>query len=77
MRYELQAKHPDAASKVKFYIGNVRNPQSVHDAMTGVDFVFHAAVDAGVKRVVCLFTDKAAYPINAMGTSKAMMEHVV
>ena len=77
MRHELQAKHPDAASKVKFYIGNVRNPQSVHDAMTGVDFVFHAAVDAGVKRVVCLFTDKAAYPINAMGTSKAMMEHVV
>ena len=107
MRHELQAKHPDAASKVKFYIGNVRNPQSVHDAMTGVDFVFHAAalkqvpsceffpmeavytnvegtnnvlhaaVDAGVKRVVCLSTDKAAYPINAMGTSKAMMEHVV
>lgn len=107
MRHELQAKHPDAAKKVKFYIGNVRNPQSVHDAMPGVDFVFHAAalkqvpsceffpmeavrtnvegtdnvlhaaVEAGVKRVVCLSTDKAAYPINAMGTSKAMMEHVV
>lgn len=107
MRHELQVLHPDAASKVKFYIGNVRNPQSVYDAMTGVDFVFHAAalkqvpsceffpmeavqtnvegtnnvlhaaVDAGVKRVVCLSTDKAAYPINAMGTSKAMMEHVV
>lgn len=107
MRHELQAKHTDAAKKVKFYIGNVRDPQSVHDAMPGVDFVFHAAalkqvpsceffpmeavrtnvegtdnvlhaaVEAGVKRVVCLSTDKAAYPINAMGTSKAMMEHVV
>lgn len=107
MRHELQAMHPENAAKVKFYIGNVRNPQSVHDAMTGVDFVFHAAalkqvpsceffpmeavqtnvegtnnvlhaaIEAGVKRVVCLSTDKAAYPINAMGTSKAMMEHVV
>lgn len=107
MRHELQAKHPDVAKKVKFYIGNVRDPQSVHDAMPGVDFVFHAAalkqvpsceffpmeavytnvegtnnvlhaaMEAGVKRVVCLSTDKAAYPINAMGTSKAMMEHVV
>ena len=107
MRHELQAQHPDAAKKVKFYIGNVRDPQSVHDAMPGVDFIFHAAalkqvpsceffpmeavytnvmgtnnvlhaaIEAGVKRVVCLSTDKAAYPINAMGTSKAMMEHVV
>lgn len=107
MRHELQAKHPDVAKKVKFYIGNVRNPQAVHDAMPGVDFIFHAAalkqvpsceffpmeavytnvegtnnvlhaaIEAGVKRVVCLSTDKAAYPINAMGTSKAMMEHVV
>ena len=107
MRHELQAQHPDVAKKVKFYIGNVRNPQSVHDAMTGVNFIFHAAalkqvpsceffpmeavytnvegtnnvlhaaIEAGVKRVVCLSTDKAAYPINAMGTSKAMMEHVV
>lgn len=107
MRHELQAKHPDVAKKVKFYIGNVRDPQSVHDAMPGVDFIFHAAalkqvpsceffpmeavytnvegtnnvlhaaIEAGVKRVVCLSTDKAAYPINAMGTSKAMMEHVV
>ena len=107
MRHDLQARHPDVAKKVKFYIGNVRNPQSVHDAMPGVDFVFHAAalkqvpsceffpmeavhtnvegtnnvlhaaIEAGVKRVVCLSTDKAAYPINAMGTSKAMMEHVV
>ena len=107
MRHELQTHHPDTESKVKFYIGDVRNPQSVHDAMPGVDFIFHAAalkqvpsceffpmeavqtnvegtnnvlhaaIEAGVKRVVCLSTDKAAYPINAMGTSKAMMEHIV
>lgn len=107
MRHELQALYPEQASKVKFYIGDVRNPQSVHDAMPGVDYIFHAAalkqvpsceffpmeavqtnvegtnnvlhaaIEAGVKRVVCLSTDKAAYPINAMGTSKAMMEHVV
>jgi UDP-N-acetylglucosamine 4,6-dehydratase len=107
MRHELQRNYPDFYGKVKFYIGNVRNQQSVHDAMSGVDYIFHAAalkqvpsceffpmeavrtnvegtdnvlhsaVEAGVKRVVCLSTDKAAYPINAMGTSKAMMEHVV
>ena len=93
--------------QVKFYIGDVRNPQSIRDAMPGVDYIFHAAalkqvpsceffpmqavqtniigtdnvlhaaIDAGVKRVVCLSTDKAAYPINAMGISKAMMEHVI
>ncbi len=107
MRHELQAKHPDHANKVKFYIGDVRNAQSIRDAMHGVDYVFHAAalkqvpsceffpmeavrtnvvgtdnmlhaaIDSGVKRVVCLSTDKAAYPINAMGISKAMMEHVI
>lgn len=107
MRHELQAKYPDHANKVKFYIGDVRNAQSIRDAMPGVDYIFHAAalkqvpsceffpmqavqtniigtdnmlhaaIDAGVKRVVCLSTDKAAYPINAMGISKAMMEHVV
>ena len=107
MRHELQAKHPDYASKVKFYIGDVRDPRSIADAMPGVDYIFHAAalkqvpsceffpmqavktnvegtdnmlhaaIDAGVKRVVCLSTDKAAYPINAMGISKAMMEHVI
>lgn len=107
MRHELQAKYPDHANKVKFYIGDVRDLRSIADAMPGVDFVFHAAalkqvpsceffpmqavktnvegtdnvlhaaIDAGVKRVVCLSTDKAAYPINAMGISKAMMEHVV
>lgn len=93
--------------KIKFYIGDVRNIDSVRDAVKGVDFIFHAAalkqvpsceffpmeavrtnvlgtdnvltaaVDAGVKNIVCLSTDKAAYPINAMGTSKAMMEKVI
>ena len=107
MRHELQAKYPEYANKVKFYIGDVRNIQSVKDAMVGVDYIFHAAalkqvpscefypmeavktnvigtdnvlhaaIEEGVKRVVCLSTDKAAYPINAMGTSKAMMEKVV
>ena len=107
MRHLLQAAYPDSAAKVKFYIGDVRDPQSIQDAMYGVDYVFHAAalkqvpsceffpmqavktnvegtdnmlhaaINAGVKRVVCLSTDKAAYPINAMGISKAMMEHVI
>ncbi len=107
MRHALQARHPEHAKKVKFYIGDVRDAQSVRDAMHGVDYIFHAAalkqvpsceffpmqavqtnvigtdnvlhaaIDAGVRRVVCLSTDKAAYPINAMGTSKAMMEHVI
>lgn len=107
MRHDLQAKHPEYAGKVKFYIGDVRNAQSIKDAMWGVDYVFHAAalkqvpsceffpmeavrtnvegtdnmlhaaIEVGVKRVVCLSTDKAAYPINAMGISKAMMEHVI
>ena len=107
MRHELQANHPQYAGKVKFYIGDVRSPQSIRDAMPGVNYIFHAAalkqvpsceffpmqavqtniigtdnvlhaaIDAGVERVVCLSTDKAAYPINAMGISKAMMEHVI
>lgn len=107
MRHALQAKHPDLADKVKFYIGDVRNMHSVEDAVQGVDYIFHAAalkqvpsceffpmeavrtnvegtdnvlhaaVAAGVERVVCLSTDKAAYPINAMGISKAMMEKVI
>ncbi len=92
--------------KLKFYIGDVRDPNSVKNAMYGVDYVFHAAalkqvpsceffpieavktnilgtenvlnaaVEAGVAKVICLSTDKAAYPINAMGISKAMMEKV-
>ena len=107
MRHELQAKYPEHAKKVKFYVGDVRDYTSVKDAMPGVDYIFHAAalkqvpsceffpmqavktnvegtdnvlhaaINAGVKRVVCLSTDKAAYPINAMGISKAMMEHVI
>ena len=107
MRHDLQARYPDYAGKVKFYIGDVRDPRAVSDAMPGVDYIWHAAalkqvpsceffpmqavktnvegtdnvlhaaIDAGVKRVVCLSTDKAAYPINAMGISKAMMERVI
>ena len=107
MRHQLQADNADTAKKVKFYIGDVRNIQSVKDAMHGVDYIFHAAalkqvpsceffpmeavrtniigtdnvltaaIEAGVKKVICLSTNKAAYPINAMGTSKAMMEKVI
>jgi UDP-N-acetylglucosamine 4,6-dehydratase len=107
MRHELQAQYPEYFNKVKFYIGDVRNVQSLRDAMPGVDYIFHAAalkevpsceffpmeavrtniegtdnmihaaIENGVKSVVCLSTDKAAYPINAMGITKAMMEHVV
>ncbi len=107
MRHEYQAKMPEAAGKIKFYIGDVRDLQSVKNAMHGVDYIFHAAalkqvpsceffpieavktnvlgtdnvltaaIEEGVKKVICLSTDKAAYPVNAMGTSKAMMEKVV
>ncbi len=107
MRHSLQVHSPEYASKVKFYIGDVRNIQSVQDAVYGVDYIFHAAalkqvpsceffpmeavrtniegtdnvlhaaIAAGVKRIVCLSTDKAAYPINAMGISKSMMEKVI
>ncbi len=107
MRHYLQAKDERLASKVKFFIGDVRSRSSIHDAVQGVDYIFHAAalkqvpsceffpmeavrtnvegtdnvlreaIAAGVSRVVCLSTDKAAYPINAMGISKAMMEKVI
>ena len=107
MRHEFQAKMPEVAEKIKFYIGDVRDLASVKNAMHGVDYIFHAAalkqvpsceffpmeavktniigtdnvltaaIEAGVKTVVCLSTDKAAYPVNAMGTSKAMMEKVI
>lgn len=107
MRHAFQEKMPNAADKIKFYIGDVRDIQSLRNAMHGVDYIFHAAalkqvpsceffpieavktnvlgtenvltaaIEAGVKNVVCLSTDKAAYPVNAMGTSKAMMEKVV
>ena len=107
MRHEFQAKMPEVAEKIKFYIGDVRDIQSVKNAMHGVDYIFHAAalkqvpsceffpieavktnvlgtenvltaaIEEEVKSVICLSTDKAAYPVNAMGTSKAMMEKVI
>ena len=107
MRHEFQAKMPEVADKIKFYIGDVRDLASVKNAMHGVDYIFHAAalkqvpsceffpieavktnvlgtenvltaaIDEGVETVICLSTDKAAYPVNAMGTSKAMMEKVI
>lgn len=107
MRHEYQAKYPDTFNKLKFYIGDVRDINSIKNAIHGVDYIFHAAalkqvpsceffpveavktnvlgtenvltaaIECGVKRVVCLSTDKAAYPVNAMGTSKAMMEKVI
>ena len=107
MRHEYQANYPDYSDKIKFYIGDVRDIQSVRNAMHGVDYIFHAAalkqvpsceffpieavktnvlgtenvltaaIDEGVKTIICLSTDKAAYPVNAMGTSKAMMEKVI
>ncbi|MBR2335336.1 MAG: polysaccharide biosynthesis protein [Clostridia bacterium] len=107
MRHDFQVRMPEVAEKIKFYIGDVRDIQSVRNAMHGVDYIFHAAalkqvpsceffpieavktnvlgtenvltaaIEAGVKNVVCLSTDKAAYPVNAMGTSKAMMEKVI
>ena len=70
MRHELQAQHPDAAKKVKFYIGNVRDPQSVHDAMPGVDFIFHAAA---LKQVPsCEFFPMEAVYTNVMGTNNVL-----
>ena len=106
MRHEFQTRMPEAAEKIKFYIGDVRDLQSVRGAMHGVDYIFHAAalkqvpsceffpmeamrtnvigtdnvltaaIEAEVKSVICLSTDKAAYPINAMGMSKALEEKV-
>ena len=106
MRHKYQMLHPDAAHKIKFYIGDVRNLESVRVATRGVDYIFHAAalkqvpsceffpmeavrtnvigtdnvltaaIEEGVKCVICLSTDKAAYPINAMGITKAIEEKV-
>lgn len=106
MRHDFQAKMPEVADKIKFYIGDVRDLQSVKGAMHGVDYIFHAAalkqvpsceffpmeavrtnvigtdnvltaaIDEGVECVICLSTDKAAYPINAMGITKAIEEKV-
>ena len=102
MRHEFQAKMPEVAEKIKFFIGDVRDLASVKNAMHGVDYIFHAAalkqvpsceffpieavktnvlgtdnvltaaIEAGVECVICLSTDKAAYPINAMGITKAV-----
>lgn len=107
MRHIYQAKFPELSEKIKFYIGDVRDKETIISAMNGVDYVFHAAalkqvpsceffpleavktnvigtdnvlsvaIKEGVKRVICLSTDKAAYPVNAMGTSKAMMEKII
>lgn len=107
MRHEFQAKMPEAADKISFYIGDVRDLASVKNAMHDVNFIFHAAalkqvpsceffpieavktnvlgtenvltaaIEESVESVICLSTDKAAYPVNAMGTSKAMMEKVI
>ena len=107
MRHEFNNKMPEAAKKIKFCLGDVRDTESVKNTMHGVDYIFHAAalkqvpsceffpiealktnilgtenvlsaaIDEGVKTVICLSTDKAAYPVNAMGISKAMMEKVI
>ena len=106
MRHDFQARMPEVANKIKFYIGDVRNKSNLKYAMKGVDYVFHAAalkqvpsceffpmeavktnvigtdntldaaIDSGVKCVICLSTDKAAYPINAMGITKAIEEKI-
>ena len=106
MRHEYQVKYPEFADKIKFYIGDVRDIQSVRNAMNGVDYIFHAAalkqvpsceffpieavktnvlgtenvltaaIEEGVESVICLSTDKAAYPVNSMGITKALEERV-
>ena len=106
MRHRIQVKCPEFAHKIKFYIGDVRNLESLRAATRGVDYIFHAAalkqvpsceffpmeavqtnvigtdnvltaaIEAGVESVICLSTDKAAYPINAMGITKAIEEKV-
>lgn len=106
MRHEFQANMPEVAGKIKFFIGDVRDINSVRTAIHGVDYIFHAAalkqvpsceffpmeavrtnvlgtdnvltaaIEEGVKCVICLSTDKAAYPVNAMGVTKALEERV-
>ena len=106
MRHEFQAKYPKESEKIKFYIGDVRDVQSIRNAMHGVDYIFHAAalkqvpsceffpieavktnvlgtenvlnaaIVENVRSIICLSTDKAAYPVNAMGISKALEERV-
>lgn len=104
MRHLYQARRPETANKIKYFIGDVRDITSIRNAMHDVDYIFHAAalkqvpsceffpieavntnvhgtdnvltaaIENGVKKIVCLSTDKACYPVNAMGISKAMME---
>lgn len=106
MRHSFQERMPEAADKLSFFIGDVRELSSVRAAMHGVDYIYHAAalkqvpsceffpmealktnvmgldnvltaaIDEKVRSVICLSTDKAAYPINAMGMTKALMERV-
>ena len=75
MRHEYQVKYPDVAHKIKFFIGDVRDLQSCRNAMPGVDYIFHAAA---LKQVPSceFFPMEAAYPINAMGTTKAVEEKI-
>lgn len=107
MRHLYEGLYPELCGKIRYYIGNVKDIDSIRNAIHGVDYIFHAAalkqvpsceffpieavktnvlgtenvltaaIDEGVKAVICLSTDKAAYPVNAMGTSKAMMEKVI
>lgn len=107
MRHKYQKEYPELSGKLKYFIGDVRDINSIKNAMYGVDFVFHAAalkqvpsceffpieavktnilgtenvlnaaIESSVEKIICLSTDKAAYPVNAMGTSKAMMEKVI
>ncbi|MEZ3424973.1 MAG: polysaccharide biosynthesis protein [Lachnospiraceae bacterium] len=107
MRHFYQQEYPEYSEKIKFYIGDVRDIESVRNSMHNVDYIFHAAalkqvpsceffpieavktnvigtenvltaaIESKVRKVICLSTDKAAYPVNAMGTSKAMMEKVI
>lgn len=107
MRHFYQSNYPQHSDKLKFYIGDVRDIESLRNAMYNVDYIFHAAalkqvpsceffpieavktnvlgtenvlnaaIEKKVKKIICLSTDKAAYPVNAMGTSKAMMEKVI
>lgn len=106
MRHFYQAKYPNLSEKIKFYIGDIRDKESIKNAAYNVDYIFHAAalkqvpsceffpleavktniigtdnllsiaMELDIKKVVCLSTDKAAYPINAMGKSKALMESI-
>lgn len=106
MRHEYQVRYPKYATKIKFYIGDVRSLESVRSAMPGTDYIFHAAalkqvpsceffpmeavrtnvigtdnvltaaIECSVESVICLSTDKAAYPINAMGITKAIEEKI-